>query len=89
MASVERRNAESRQQVHYVLGSRLCSGDLVFAGGQPVLVISWRTVDWKRVPYICFPLDAAKLKVSARPGVYLYEGDLMLAGRPLKPASDA
>jgi hypothetical protein len=54
----------------------MCSGDLVFAGGRPMLVISWRTRDWKRVPYICFPLDEERLKPSTRPGVYLYEGEL-------------
>jgi hypothetical protein len=76
MASVERRSASRRPQVRYILGNRVYSGDLVFQGGHPTLVISWRTVDWKRIPYICLPLDAEKLKVSARPGVYFYEGDL-------------
>jgi hypothetical protein len=78
MASVERRSASQRPQVHYFQGGRVCSGDLVFHGGRPMLVISWRTVDWQRVPYVCFPLDAKKLKPSTRPGVYVYEGDLTL-----------
>jgi hypothetical protein len=56
----------------------MCSGDLVFVGGRPMLVISWRTVGWKRVPYICLPLDAGKLKASARPQVYVYDGPLLL-----------
>jgi hypothetical protein len=78
MASVERRGASRRPQVRYILGNRVCSGDLVFQGGRPVLVISWRTLDWKRIPYICVPLDAEKLRVSARSDVYVYEGDLVM-----------
>ena len=76
MASVERRSTSRRPQVRYTLGNRVCSGDLVFQGGRPMLVISWRTSDWKRIPYICFPLDAGKLKAGARPGDYIYEGGL-------------
>ena len=75
MASVERRSASRCPQVRYSLGNRVCSGDLLFQEGRPVLVVSWRTLHWKRIPYICFPLDAGKLKLSA-PGVYVYEGDL-------------
>jgi hypothetical protein len=41
-----------------------------------MVVISWRTANWKRIPYICFPLEAERLKASASPGVYVYEGDL-------------
>lgn len=78
MASAERRSANPRLQVHYPLGDRMCSGDLVFVGGRPMLVISWRTVGWERVPYICLPLDAGKLKASTRPRVYVYEGPLLL-----------
>jgi hypothetical protein len=54
----------------------MCSGDLVFVDGRPVLVISWRTIDWKRVPYIYFSLDEQSLKPSTRPGIYIYGGDL-------------
>lgn len=62
----------------------MCSGDLLFVDGQPVLVISWRTMEWKRVPYICFPLDANRLRPSGSPGVYVYEGDLTLTDKPAK-----
>ena len=88
MASVERRSASPRPQVHYILGNTMSSGDLVFQDGRPMLVISWRTVGWERVPYICFPLDAVKLRASARPGVYVYEGDLALAGKPIKTGNE-
>jgi hypothetical protein len=76
MASVERRSSNTRPQVHYLLGNRLYSGDLVFVGDRPMLVVSWRSVNRKRVPYVCFPLDADKLKPGAQPDVYVYEGDL-------------
>lgn len=76
MASVERRSGSTRPQVHYLLGNRLYSGDLVFIGERPMLVVSWRSVNWKRVPYVCFPLDAGKLKPGAQPDVYVYEGDI-------------
>jgi hypothetical protein len=85
MASVERRSTGPRPQVHYLLGSRMCTGDLVFLGGRPVLVISWRTVNWRRVPYVCFPLDKDKLKPGPRPNVFVYEGDL--SGRPAEDNS--
>jgi hypothetical protein len=73
MGAVERRG--SRYQVQYRLGDRLYSGDLVFRDGQPTLVISWKTVEWKRVPYICLPLDASRLK-QVNPEIYVYEGEL-------------
>ena len=82
MASGERRSPGARPQVHYLLGNRMCSADLVFQGGRPILVVSWRTVGWNRVPYIHFPLDAAKLKESGRPGIFVYEGDLARDGTP-------
>jgi hypothetical protein len=75
MGAVERRGTGSRYQVQYRLGDRLYAGDLVFRDGQPTLVISWKTVEWKRVPYICLPLDASRLK-QVNPDVYVYEGDL-------------
>lgn len=88
MASAERRSESRRPQVRYTLGNRACSGDLVFQGGRPTLVISWRAVDWKRIPYIWVPLDAEKLKVSA-PGVYVYEGDLTSDVKKADPAVTA
>jgi hypothetical protein len=83
MAKADRRSASPRAQVHYMLGDRMSSGDLVFHQGQPTLVVSWRTVEWKRVPYIWFPLDGSKLKPSTHVGVYLYEGALTVAAGPL------
>jgi hypothetical protein len=75
MASVERRRANPRPKVHYVLGDQKLAGDLVFQDQRPVLVVSWRTVDGRRVPYVSFPLDADKLK-SRGPADYVYEGDI-------------
>ncbi len=40
MASVERRSGSTRPQVRYLLGNRLYSGDLVFIGERPMLVVS-------------------------------------------------
>ena len=74
MASTERRNAR-RPRVHYVLDERALSGDLVFKDSRPLLVISWHTVEGRRVPYVSFPLDPDKLKASG-PADYVYEGDL-------------
>lgn len=76
MAIVERRSAGVRAQVHYLQGHTMCSGDLIFRAGLPILVVSWRVVNRERVPYVCFALEPAKLKPGARPGVYVYEGDV-------------
>jgi hypothetical protein len=82
MGAAERRTPGSRRQVQYRLGNRMYSGDLVYRDGKPTLVISWRTVDWKRVPYISFPLDAAKLRpISDEEDVFTYEGELGLSGK--------
>jgi hypothetical protein len=79
MGAAERRTPGSRRQVQYHLGNRMYTGDLVYCNGKPTLVISWRTVDWKRVPYISFPLDAAKLKpIGGDEDVFAYEGDRLL-----------
>jgi hypothetical protein len=75
MASLERRRASSRPKVHYVLGDQKLSGDLVFQEKRPVLVVSWRTVEGRRVPYVSFPLEADKLRASG-PNDYVYEGEL-------------
>jgi hypothetical protein len=70
----ERRNRGPRRKVYYSFGSSLLPGDLIFDGEQPILVISWRTVEDQRVPYIAFPLDPAHLKpLEHEPGGYLYE----------------
>jgi hypothetical protein len=74
MASAERRRA-TRPKVHYVVDDREFSGDLVFQDSRPLLVVSWRTVDGKRVPYVSFPLESDKLR-SRGPADYIYEGDL-------------
>src|SRR4026207_1922996 len=76
LARAERGRRGRCPQVRYSLRNRVCSGDLVFQEGRPVLVISWRTLDWKRIPYICIPLDADKLRATARSYVYIDEGDL-------------
>jgi hypothetical protein len=70
----ERRNKGPRPKVYYSFGSSLLPGDLIFEGSQPILVISWRTVEDQRVPYIAFPLDPAHLKpLGNQPDGYLYE----------------
>ena len=51
------------------------AGDLFFARGKPLLVISWRRKDGERVPDECIELDPAKLqRASANGTVYRYEG---------------
>lgn len=74
MASAERRRA-TRPKVHYIVDDREFSGDLVFQDNRPLLVVSWRTVNGKRVPYVSFPLESDKLR-SRGPADYIYEGDL-------------
>ncbi len=74
MASAERRSAR-RPKVHYVIGESALAGDLVFRDGGPLLVISWHTVEGRRVPYVSFPLDPGKLRASG-PVDYVYEGEL-------------
>jgi hypothetical protein len=64
-----------RPKVHYVVGDRELSGDLVFRDSRPLLVVSWRTVEGKRVPYVSFPLQTEKLR-SRGPADYIYEGEL-------------
>jgi hypothetical protein len=66
----------------------MSSGELVFQDGRPMLVISWRTLDGKRLPYIWFPLDPEKLKSAGRPGVYVYEGDLAPNGNTMKAMTE-
>ena len=88
MGTVERRASSTRCQVQYRVEDRVYAGDLVFRDGQPTLVISWRTQEWKRVPYICVVLDAAKLKPLARqPGAYVYEGDITSPTDPSDPVA--
>jgi hypothetical protein len=82
----DRRVHAPRNRVHYRVGEQTYEGDLVFQSGRPVLVISWRIANWKRVPYISLPLDAAYLKPMANtPGVYVYLGTLAIANKMFLP----
>jgi hypothetical protein len=55
--------------------TQLEAGDLFFARGKPLLVISWRRKDGERVPDECIELDPAKLqRASANGTIYRYEG---------------
>ena len=50
-------------------------GDLFFARGKPLLVITWRRKDGDRVPDQCIELDPAKLRPASSNGtIYRYEG---------------
>jgi hypothetical protein len=69
------RRRSTRLRVYYQEGNRLKPGDLLFDGEQPILVISWRTIDRRRVPAIAVPLDARRLRsVEQRPYEYVYRG---------------
>ena len=59
MAAVDARSSGARSKVYFHLSQEVYSGDLIFAQGRPLLVVSWRTIDGKRLPYVSFPLDAA------------------------------
>jgi hypothetical protein len=79
----ERRKPGLRPRVYYSSGASFVPGDLIYEGTQPILVISWRTVGDKRVPYIAFPLDPAHLKpLEHEADGYLYE---VPASRPDDP----
>jgi hypothetical protein len=57
--------------------SRLESADLFFASGRPLLVLSWRRRDGRRVPDECVELDPEKLKPSSSNGtIWRYEGEV-------------
>ena len=80
--SAANRRSEPRRRVHYHVGGRAYPGDLVFEGLQPVLVVSWRMIDLKRLPYISFLLDVTHLKpLPSTPGEYIYNGDLLRTGK--------
>jgi hypothetical protein len=82
MSSSDRRQSQERRRVHYRVGTHIHRGDLLFERYSPILVVSWRTVDWSRVPYISFALDATQLKPHpTQPGEYFYEGNLLRTGR--------
>ena len=82
MSSSERRHPQARRRVHYRLNGRVYPADLIFDGYQPILVVSWRIVDGRRLPYIAFFLDVTQLKaLPNKPGEYVYEGDLLRTGK--------
>ena len=82
MSSADRRHSRERRRVHYRVGPHTQRGDLLFDGRSPILVVSWRTVDSSRVPYISFALDATHLKGHpTQAGEYVYYGDLLRTGR--------
>jgi hypothetical protein len=51
------------------------AGDLFFARGKPLLVITWRRKNGEQVPEECIELDPAKLQRASSNGtIYRYEG---------------
>ena len=51
------------------------AGDLFFARGRALLVITWQRKDGERVPDECVELDPAKLQRASSNGtIYRYEG---------------
>jgi hypothetical protein len=82
MSASERRSALQRRRVYYRVNGHLYAADLVFEDYRPVLVLSWRTVEGRRLPYIAFLLDATQLRRHPnKSGEYLYEGDLLRTGK--------
>jgi hypothetical protein len=62
-----------RMRVFYPAGDRLHPGDLIYSAGKPFLVINWRTMEGKRIPYVTAPLDGRYLvPVKHRPNEYIY-----------------
>lgn len=51
-------------------------GFLIYRGKTPLLVISWRSQDERRVPHVYYELEPDKLKQLA-PHVYRYTGKLL------------
>jgi hypothetical protein len=55
------------------------AGDLYFARGRVLLVLSWRRKDGERVPEECIELDPDQLRSASRNGtIYRYEGKVRL-----------
>jgi hypothetical protein len=51
------------------------AGDLYFASGRPLLVLTWRRRNGRRVPDECVELDPKKLHAASSNGtIYRYEG---------------
>jgi hypothetical protein len=71
------RSAMHFARVYYSKGSptQVLAGDLYFARGKPLLVMSWRRRNGERVPEECIELDPAKLQRASSNGtIYRYEG---------------
>jgi hypothetical protein len=57
--------------------ARVESGDLYFAQGRPLLVLTWQRRDGRRVPGDCIELRADKLtRASSNGTIYRYEETL-------------
>jgi hypothetical protein len=53
------------------------AGDLHYQEGKPLLVLSWRRQNGRRVPAEAVELDPARLRPSSSNGtIYRYEGDI-------------
>ena len=67
-------------RVYYSSGrspTRVESGDLYFARGKPVLVVTWRRRNGERVPDEYIELDPARLRRASSNGtIYRYEGEV-------------
>lgn len=89
MAAAETRIAGPRYKVYFHLSNEIYSGDLVFVEGRPLLVVSWRTVEGKRAPFVTFPLDATMLKVINRLGtLWRYGGEIFDRGTIRRASRD-
>jgi hypothetical protein len=57
--------------------ARVEAGDLYFARGKPLLVVTWRRRDGERVPDEYIELDPARLRRASSNGtIYRYEGEV-------------
>jgi hypothetical protein len=57
--------------------ARVESGDLYFARGKPLLVVTWRRRNGERVPDEYIELDPAQLRRASSNGtIYRYEGEV-------------
>jgi hypothetical protein len=53
------------------------AGDLYFARGRPLLVLTWQRRNGEQVPEDCVELDPAKLERCSTNGtIYRYEGSV-------------
>jgi hypothetical protein len=58
-------------------GTQVMAGDLFFARGKALLVLTWRRRNGERVPDECIELDPARLRSASSNGtIYRYEGEL-------------